>query len=173
MMSPFGWMATPVGRCSWPGVLPRTPKRLLKWPSLEKICGTQNVVKDVEMNTNKKLLDAAVLSRLWKGPTAAYFQRDGKGSTVNIRHAAGCVGGEQLQHRWVLYLNTLVVAVCYQHLSQRRGSHSLQVSELPFVSSLRALKNMKYINALHRLLYIYLFNKGVMWWELVHKCLLD
>lgn len=38
MMSPLGWTATPVGRCSWPGVLPRTPNRLLNKPSLEKIC---------------------------------------------------------------------------------------------------------------------------------------
>lgn len=38
------------------------------------------------------------------------------------------------------YLDTLVVAVCYQHLAQRRGSDSLQVGELPFVSSLCSWK---------------------------------
>lgn len=36
------------------------------------------------------------------------------------------------------HLHTLVVAVCYQHLPLRGGSHSLQVRELPFVSSLCA-----------------------------------
>lgn len=36
------------------------------------------------------------------------------------------------------HLHTLVVAVCYQHLPLRGGSHSLQVCELPFVSSLCA-----------------------------------
>lgn len=41
MMSPEGCTATPVGRCSWPGVRPRTPKRLLNSPSLEKICNNQ------------------------------------------------------------------------------------------------------------------------------------
>lgn len=44
-MSPLGWTATPVGRCSWPGVLPRTPKRLLNWPSFEKICSAKKKKK--------------------------------------------------------------------------------------------------------------------------------
>lgn len=35
-----------------------------------------------------------------------------------------------------LYLDTLVVAVGDEHLPLRRGSHSLQVGKLPFISSL-------------------------------------